>query len=273
MAADEQKDSAVNRWKRPLDHEQLLREETRKNRRLLIIYGILGTIVAILIVVGLARRDRPRGPTPPVEPAFTEKTLEPEKPTRKEIAMQLPTDPAKIKERMANPTNPVVRLTTSKGDMLIELYEDKVPNTVANMVQLAESGYYKGMSFHRIIPDFMAQGGCPNSKQGATGRPGTGGPGYTFADEFHPDLKHTGPGILSMANAGPNSNGSQFFLCFVATPHLDGKHSVFGRVIAGEKVLDKLQKVGTPSGKPKETVRFNIEVVLKQDHPYQVEKL
>jgi cyclophilin family peptidyl-prolyl cis-trans isomerase len=156
--------------------------------------------------------------------------------------------------------------------MLVELYEDKVPNTVANMIELADKGFYKGMSFHRIIPGFMAQGGCPNSKKGAAGMPGTGGPGYTFADEFDPSLKHTGRGILSMANAGPNTNGSQFFICFESAPHLDGKHSVFGKVIAGADVLDELEKIGTPTGQPTETVRFNIEVVAKQDHPYQVKK-
>lgn len=185
----------------------------------------------------------------------------------------LPTDPAEIRKLESNPTNPVIKISTSKGDMLCELFEDKVPNTVANMVELAEKGFYKGMSFHRIIPDFMAQGGCPFSKQGAHGTPGTGDPGYRFADEFNPDLKHDGRGILSMANSGPDTNGSQFFICFEAAPHLNGKHSVFGKVIAGKKVLDALEKVGTPSGKPRETVRFNIEVVLKQDHPYTVKKL
>ena len=103
--------------------------------------------------------------------------------------------------------------------------------------------------------------------------PGTGGPGYRFADEFAPGLRHSQPGVLSMANCGPNTNGSQFFLCFGATPHLDGKHSVFGKVVAGLPVLDRLEKVGSPSGETKEEVRFNIEVVLKQEHPYTVKKL
>lgn len=171
---------------------------------------------------------------------------------------------------MANPT---VKFTTSKGDILVELFEDKVPNTVANIIELAESGYYEGMKFHRVIPNFMAQGGCPNSKDGAFGMPGTGGPGYNFADEFDASLKHDKKGILSMANAGPNTNGSQFFLCFVATPHLDNRHSVFGEVIEGLDILDEIEKVGTGSGRCKEDVSFNIEVVTKNDHEYKVTKL
>ena len=169
--------------------------------------------------------------------------------------------------------NPIVKIKTSLGDITVELYEDKVPNTVANFVELTEKGFYKGMGFHRIIPGFMAQGGCPNTKAGATGRPGTGGPGYQFADEINPDLKHDKPGVLSMANAGPNTNGSQFFLCFTATPWLDGKHAVFGQVTGGLEVLKKLEAVGTQSGKPTQTVTLDIELVSKNDHPYQVKKL
>lgn len=169
--------------------------------------------------------------------------------------------------------NPVVRIVTDKGSMDVELFEDKVPNTVANMIALAEDGYYKGMAFHRVIDGFMAQAGCPNSKEGARGIAGTGGPGYRFADEFHPELRHTGRGILSMANAGPNTNGSQFFICFIPTPHLNGRHSVFGKVIRGEDVLDALEAIGTRSGQPRETVHFDIEVVSKNDHPYSVSKL
>jgi len=238
----------------------------------MIMYGLIG--VALLAFVGLVsysagKRRRAEGErfsqAPVAAPA---KPAEPSAP-----AVPLPTTPEEIKALLSNPNNPVVRVTTGKGDLLVEVFEDKVPNTAANMIQLAEDGFYKGMSFHRVIPDFMAQGGCPNSKQGASDPPGTGGPGYAFGDEFHRDLKHTGRGILSMANSGPGTNGSQFFLCFTATPHLNGKHSVFGKVVAGFDVLDKLEKIGTPSGQPKATVRFNIEVVLKQDHPYQVKKL
>lgn len=169
--------------------------------------------------------------------------------------------------------NPVIRIATSKGDIIVELFEDEVPNTVANMVSLAEQGFYQGMSFHRIINGFMAQAGCPNSKRGATGMPGTGGPGYRFADEFSPRLKHNKRGILSMANSGPNTNGSQFFICFGPTPHLDGRHAVFGQVIQGAEVLDKLEAIGTQSGKPQESVTFNIEVVSKREHAYSVKKI
>ncbi|MBR0458635.1 MAG: peptidylprolyl isomerase [Victivallales bacterium] len=162
---------------------------------------------------------------------------------------------------------------TSKGDITVELYEDEAPNTVANFIELAEKGFYKGMTFHRVINGFMAQGGCPNSKRGATGRPGTGGPGYCFDNEYS-NLRHDARGILSMANAGPNTNGSQFFLCFVKCPWLDvdGKHTVFGKAIEGLDVLDKLEAIGTPSGTPRETVTFNIEVVSKRDHEYHVKK-
>jgi peptidyl-prolyl cis-trans isomerase B (cyclophilin B) len=130
----------------------------------------------------------------------------------------------------------VATLTTNKGDIRIELHADKTPKTVANFEKLANDGFYNGLKFHRVIENFMIQGGCP---QGT----GTGGPGYTFKDEFHPDLKHDGPGVLSMANSGPNTNGSQFFITHVATPWLDGKHSVFGRVIGdGQKVVDKIRQ-------------------------------
>jgi len=171
--------------------------------------------------------------------------------------------------------NPVIRIATSKGDMTFELFEDLAPNTVANMIELAESGFFRGMSFHRVIQGFMAQGGCPYSKRDAQGTPGTGGPGYRFADECTPKLKHQGRGILSMANAGPNTNGSQFFICFKDTPHLDGKHTVFGKILTGMDVLDKIEAVGSRdgSGRTSEKIQFNIEVVSKRNHEYKVKKL
>jgi cyclophilin family peptidyl-prolyl cis-trans isomerase len=124
-------------------------------------------------------------------------------------------------------------LTTSKGVIVIELFASKAPITVNNFVFLARDGYYNGTSFHRVIKDFMVQGGDPTG----TGR---GGPGYQFKDEFHPSLKHDGPGILSMANAGPATNGSQFFITHVPTPHLDGRHSVFGKVTSGMDVVNAI---------------------------------
>lgn len=130
----------------------------------------------------------------------------------------------------------VATFTTSKGPFRIELHADKTPKTVANFEKLAGDGFYDGLTFHRVINDFMIQGGCP---QGT----GTGGPGYTFEDEFHPELKHDSAGILSMANAGPNTNGSQFFITHGPQPHLDGKHSVFGRVLDdGQTVVDAIEQ-------------------------------
>ncbi len=129
----------------------------------------------------------------------------------------------------------IATIVTSRGAIRLQLDAEKAPNTVANFEKLVVKGFYNGLKFHRVIPDFMVQTGCP---QGT----GTGGPGYTFKDEFHKDLKHSGPGILSMANAGPNTNGSQFFITHVATPWLDGKHSVFGRVIEGQNVVDAIKQ-------------------------------
>jgi peptidyl-prolyl cis-trans isomerase B (cyclophilin B) len=126
-------------------------------------------------------------------------------------------------------------ISTRRGEIVLELYEDKAPNTVANFEKLAKKGFYNGLAFHRVIADFMIQGGCPRGT-------GTGGPGYQFDDEFHPDLKHDGPGVLSMANSGPDTNGSQFFITHVATPWLDGKHSVFGRVVQGQDVVDAIRQ-------------------------------
>lgn len=136
------------------------------------------------------------------------------------------------------------RMHTSKGEILLSLTYDKTPGTVGNFVALAEGNqknshnkpgtpYYDGLKFHRVIADFMIQGGCPLGT-------GTGNPGYQFDDEFHPELKHDTPGKLSMANAGPGTNGSQFFITHTPTPWLDGKHTVFGEVVEGQKVVDTI---------------------------------
>jgi peptidyl-prolyl cis-trans isomerase A (cyclophilin A) len=136
------------------------------------------------------------------------------------------------------------RFTTSKGEILVQLTHDKTPGTVGNFVALAEGNlensakpqgtpYYDGLKFHRVIADFMIQGGCPLGT-------GTGDPGYKFDDEFVSELKHDGPGVLSMANAGPGTNGSQFFITHTATPWLDGKHTVFGKVVEGQEVVDAI---------------------------------
>ncbi|WP_368562443.1 peptidylprolyl isomerase [Pseudoxanthomonas sp. UTMC 1351] len=128
----------------------------------------------------------------------------------------------------------IATFDTSRGPIKIELYPDKAPLTVANFVNLVKRGFYDGLKFHRVIPDFMIQGGCPEGS-------GRGGPGYRFEDETKNGLSHE-RGVLSMANAGPNTNGSQFFITHVATPWLDGKHTVFGKVIEGLDVVDSVKQ-------------------------------
>ncbi len=127
-------------------------------------------------------------------------------------------------------------MQTSRGAIHLRLFADKAPVTVANFVNLAQRGFYDGLSFHRVIPDFMIQGGCPKGT-------GTGGPGYKFEDETRTGLKHDKPGVLSMANAGPGTNGSQFFITHVPTPWLDGKHTVFGEVVSADdqKVVNAIR--------------------------------
>ncbi|MDD7985578.1 peptidylprolyl isomerase [Lentisphaera marina] len=172
--------------------------------------------------------------------------------------------------------HPVVKITTSKGVMIAELYEDKAPNTVANFVSLVDEGFYKDMYFHRVIKGFMAQGGCPHSRKDdkTRKRPGTGGPGYSFNNETHPQLRHSQKGILSMANSGPHTNGSQFFILFKESSFLNGSYNVFGRVIQGLDVLDRIEAVGAPrDGFPlKEKVTLTITLIQKNDHPYKVRK-
>ena len=144
------------------------------------------------------------------------------------------------------------RFETTMGNFTIELFEQQVPNTVANFVKLAENHFYDGVVFHRVIDRFMIQGGDPTG----TGR---GGPGYTFADEILPLLKHNSEGTLSMANAGPNTNGSQFFITLAPTPHLDGHHTVFGKVSEGMDVARKIGKTKTskPGDRPVVDVVMN----------------
>ena len=137
--------------------------------------------------------------------------------------------------------NRVARIETTKGTFRIELFENKAPITTKNFIDLATKGFYDGVIFHRVIDGFMIQGGDPTG----TGR---GGPGYKIPDEFHPDLKHDAPGILSMANAGPNTGGSQFFITLGPTPHLNNRHAVFGKVIEGLDVVKAIGKSATGTG-------------------------
>ncbi len=153
----------------------------------------------------------------------------------KESKSSEPTGGSPESAEPAEITDVNIVLKTSKGDIEAVIYATKTPMTAANFLNLAEKDYYDGITFHRVIPNFMIQGGDPEGTGG-------GGPGYRFADEFDPSLKHTGPGIFSMANAGPGTNGSQFFITHVATPHLDGKHSVFGKVTNGQDIVDAIER-------------------------------
>ncbi len=138
------------------------------------------------------------------------------------------------------------KIETSKGTIWIKLFPDEAPNTVANFAHLANEGFYNGLKFHRVIPGFMAQGGCPNTREGARGMPGTGGPGWSIDCETDTSLQPHRRGTLSMAHAGPNTGGSQFFITFVPTPHLDGVHTVFGAIelddTASFQVLDSINQ-------------------------------
>ncbi len=144
--------------------------------------------------------------------------------------------------------NRVAVIETNLGTMEFELYEQRAPITTGNFISLAENGFYDGLIFHRVVPGFVIQGGDPNGD-------GTGGPGYSIPDEFHPELRHDSKGVLSMANSGPNTGGSQFFITLDATPLLDDVHAVFGKLITGENVLDAIAAVETDANdKPLEDV-------------------
>ncbi len=146
-------------------------------------------------------------------------------------------------------------METNKGVVKIRLLPDVAPMHVTSFIYLALMGFYDGLPFHRVITGFMAQGGCPLGR-------GTGGPGYKYGGEFSPSVKHDTAGLLSMANAGPNTDGSQFFLTFVPTPWLDGKHTIFGRVVEGMDTLKRLESAGSESGRPSQPL--SIEKVTIQ---------
>lgn len=160
-------------------------------------------------------------------------------------------DMAKEAKAPTSQKNRIAVFDTNQGQFSIELFEDKAPITTKNFITLVEKGFYNGLIFHRVIDSFMIQGGDPKGN-------GSGDPGYTIPDEFNPDLRHDSAGVLSMANAGPNTGGSQFFITLVKTPWLDGKHSVFGKVVDGLDVVKKIGQVKTgPNDKPVADVVIN----------------
>lgn len=166
--------------------------------------------------------------------------------------------PKTTTQETSNKKNSVAKFETSKGEFTVELFQDKAPITTKNFIDLANKKVYDGLIFHRVIKDFMIQGGDPKGN-------GTGGPGYTIPDEFHPDLKHDGVGVLSMANAGPNTGGSQFFITLAPTPWLDKKHSVFGKVVSGLDVVKTIGNVKTGAmDKPVEDVVIKKITIIEQ---------
>jgi cyclophilin family peptidyl-prolyl cis-trans isomerase len=161
----------------------------------------------------------------------------------------------------------LVKIQTTLGPIEAKLFYDKAPSTVSNFVTLARKGYYNGIVFHRVIPKFMIQTGDPQGN-------GTGGPGYSFADEFHPSLKHDKAGMLSMANAGPNTNGSQFFITVAPTAHLDNRHAIFGEVTKGLDIAEKISNVPATSDKPKTPVLMEkVEIVGDWYKPLEYAKV
>jgi len=228
---------AASTSKRPSSNRKRTSSAGKKGKpantqRLWWIVGVVGIVIVLIVVLTLVLnqgKDVTSESTPaPTSIAETLSSTNPDMPTNpaSRNGMYSAAPPMTI-----DPTKQyIATIETEKGDIVAELYAGKVPNTVNNFVFLAREGYYDNTTFHRVIADFMAQAGDPTGT-------GMGGPGYQFADEFDPTLTHDGPGVLSMANAGANTNGSQFFITFVATPWLDGRHSVFGKVIEGLDVL------------------------------------
>ena len=157
--------------------------------------------------------------------------------------------------------NRIAQVTTNQGGFKVELFEARAPETTKNFVDLVEKGYYDGIVFHRVIEGFMIQGGCPSGT-------GTGGPGYTIADEFHPELRHDSEGMLSMANAGPNTGGSQFFVTLAPAAWLDGKHAIFGRIVEGMETVRAIGSTATgPGDRPLQEVLMEKVEIMAPDHP------
>ena len=159
-----------------------------------------------------------------------------------------------------------VKITTSKGVIEAKLFYLEAPKTISNFVELARKGFYNGLLFHRVVPGFMIQGGDPEGN-------GTGGPGYTFGDEFHASLKHSKPGMLSMANSGPDTNGSQFFITVKETPHLDNRHTIFGEVTSGMDVVNAIVMTPANGEKPKTDIKMDkVEIIGDWYKPAEIKK-
>jgi peptidyl-prolyl cis-trans isomerase B (cyclophilin B) len=228
-----------------MNNGDFLREEGVMNIRSSNSAGRVVAAMSMVILIAATScspkpNDEAQGQPTPVAGSGTKKSTEPVKSSVTVI------DGVTIDDKAL----PLVSIKTEKGEMVIELFEDDAPNTVANFVNLIEKKFYDGLTFHRVIPNFMIQGGDPAGN-------GSGGPGYAFADEFS-KRRHVDKGILSMANSGPATNGSQFFITLRATPHLDGRHTVFGRVVKGLDVVDKVRRGDT----------MECKVLRKRSHKY-----
>lgn len=203
-----------------------------------ILRSIILCVVLAIAMAGCGSQSEPANPTPSYSKNATEK--------EKEKGTQMSTDQA---------GGSVATINTNHGSIRIQLFPSEAPKTVDNFVKLSKDGFYDGVIFHRVIPNFMIQGGDPTGT-------GMGGPGYQFEDEFHPSLVFDSAGYLAMANSGPNTNGSQFFITTVPTPHLNGAHTIFGRVLEGQDVADAISNLATGAGnKPLQDVKIeNIQI-------------
>jgi peptidyl-prolyl cis-trans isomerase B (cyclophilin B) len=223
---------------------------------LLIAVGVVVLIIGAFVALWYFTVYRPRstGIDPTIVVQTPEPTMSNEQPTVEGESMRWSEPPAMTLDTAKDYE---ATIKTEKGDIRIELYDDQAPNTVNNFVFLARQGFYDGVIFHRVMSGFMAQGGDPTGT-------GSGGPGYSFADEFSPDLRHDSAGIVSMANAGADTNGSQFFITYAPQPHLDDKHSVFGKVVEGMDVVESLTpRDPRDANPPPGDVILTVEIVEK----------
>lgn len=202
-------------------------------------------LIGLILLSGCTQQaNKSSIPTPQ---ASTQKTLDPITNLNQESPKTIPLASVQTQTNLNQPAqntsmtkNPVVTFETNMGNFKAEIFQDKVPLTAGNFIKLAKDGFYNNLIFHRVIDRFMIQGGDPNGD-------GTGGSGYEIKDEFHSQLKHNSKGIFSMANSGPDTGGSQFFITLGPTPHLDGKHAIFGKIIEGMDIVEKIGKVETDS--------------------------